>query len=337
MTQSTASIIPVQILRMTDGLIVNQALCAAASLGIADLLRNGPRDIRELAAAVRVDEQALYRMLRFLTGQGVFRETRSRSREFANSALSEWLRSDVPGSVRRIALFRGSSYFVSALTSLRDAVVTGAPAHDAFERLRENPEEAQVFDDAMTDISAIWAPLIAQSYDFGQWGSLTDLGGGNGLLLANILRAHSGLRGVLSDQAHVLERAKACDFWNGLSDRVRFEPTDFFRSVPSSSRSYLMKNVVHDWNDELALRILKNCRHVIPHDGVLLLVEYSVGEENRPSIGKTADMVMLTSTGGRERTIAEHRELLATAGFRLAEVIPIEGDVMMLEAKPTTS
>jgi hypothetical protein len=98
-----------------------------------------------------------------------------------------------------------------------------------------------------------------------------------------------------------------------------------------------MKNVVHDWNDELALRILKNCRHAVPYDGVLLLVEYSVGEENTPSIGKTADMVMLTSTGGRERTIAEHRELLAAAGFRLAEVIPPQGDVMMLDAKPITS
>lgn len=335
MIQRTASTIPVQMLRMTDGLIVNQALYAAASLRIADLLRNGPGNIRELAAAVQVNEQALYRVLRFLTGQGVFRETRSR--EFANSALSEWLRSDVPGSVRRIALFRGGSYFVSALTGLRDAVATGVPAHDAFERLRQNPEEAQVFDDAMTDISAIWAPLIAHSYDFGQWGSLTDLGGGNGLLLANILRAHSGLRGVLADQAYVLERAKACDFWDGLSDYVRFEPTDFFRSVPSGSRSYLLKNVVHDWNDELALRILKNCRHAVPYDGVLLLVEYSVGEENTPSIGKTADMVMLTSTGGRERTIAEHRELLAAAGFRLAEVIPLQGDVMMLDAKPITS
>ena len=335
MVQSAASKIPVQVLRMTDGLIVNQALCAAASLRIADLLRNGPRGIHELAAVARANEQALYRMLRFLTGQGVFRETRSR--EFANSALSEWLRDDVPGSVRRIVLFRGGSYFVSALTSLRDAVATGAPAHDAFERLRQNPEEAQVFDDAMTDISAIWAPLIAHSYNFGQWGSLTDLGGGNGLLLADILRAHSELRGVLADQAHVLERAKACAFWNGLSDRIRFEPTDFFQSVPFGSRSYMMKNVVHDWNDELALLILKSCRHAVPHDGVLLLVEYSVGDENTPSMGKTADMVMLTSTGGRERTVAEHRELLAAAGFWLAEVTPLDTDVMMLEAKPITN
>ena len=324
-----------QLLRMTDGLIVNQALCVAASLGIADLLCNGSRDVSELATAVQANEQALYRLLRFLSGQGVFRETSSR--RFANSDLSELLRSDVPGSVRRIAVFRGSPYFVSAQTGLRQAIVTGAPAHDAFERLRLNPEEAQVFDDAMTELSAIWAPTLARAYDFGKWGCITDLGGGNGLLLANILRAHPGLRGVLADQAHVLERAKSCGFWDDLSDRVCFEPTDFFRWVPRGCRAYLMKNVVHDWNDELALEILQNCRRAVPHDGVLLLVEYSVGPENAPSLGKFVDLVMLTSTGGKERTVEEHRQLLGTAGFHLARVIPVDGNVMLLEAKPLAS
>jgi SAM-dependent methyltransferase len=333
MMQCARSTIPLQLLRMADGLIVNRALCAAASLGIADLLRDGPRETGELAAAVQVNEQALYRVLRFLAGQGVFRE--AGSRQFTNSELSEWLRSDVPGSVRRIVVFRGSSFFASAVGALRDAVATGAPAHEAFERLRQNPEEAQVFDDAMTDISAIWAPFIGRCYDFGQWGSLTDLGGGNGLLLAEILRAHPKLSGVLAEQPHVLERAKACEFWDGLSDRVCFQPADFFQSVPSGSRGYLMKNVIHDWDDELALCILKNCRRAVPDGGVLLVIEYSLGAENTPSLGKTVDMVMLASTGGRERTIAEHRELLATAGFRLANIIPVEGDVIMLEAKPT--
>jgi O-methyltransferase domain len=333
MMEGSRLTIPLQLLRMTDGLIVNQALCAAASLGIADLLRSGPRDILELSAEVRVNEQALYRMLRFLAGQGVFRE--AASRRFTNSELSEWLRSDLPGSVRRILVFRGSAFFVSGVGALGDAVATGAPAHEAFERLRRNPEAAQVFDNAMTDISALWAPFIGQCYDFGQWGSVTDLGGGNGLLLAEILRAHPKLSGVLAEQPHVLERAKACEFWDGLSDRICFQPANFFQSVPSGSRGYLMKNVIHDWNDELALRILKNCRRAVPDEGVLLIIEYSLGAENTPSLGKTVDMVMLASTGGRERTIAEHRKLLAATGFRLANVIPLEGDVMMLEAKPT--
>lgn len=324
-----------QLLRMTDGLIVNQALYVVASLCIADLLRNGSRDVSELAAAVQTNEQALYRLLRFLSGQGVFRETSSR--QFANSDLSEWLRSDIPGSVRRIAVFRGSPYFVFAQTALRQVIVTGDPAHDAFERLRLNPDEAQVFDDAMTDISAIWAPTVARAYDFGKWECITDLGGGNGLLLANILRAHPGLRGVLADQEHVLQRAKSCGLWDDLLDRVCFEATDFFQCVPRGCRACLMKNVVHDWNDELVLKILQNCRRAVPDNGVLLLVEYSVGPANMPSAGKSADIVMLTSTGGKERTVEEHRQVLGKAGFHLTTVIPLEGDVMLLEAKPVTS
>ncbi|HXY04221.1 MAG TPA: methyltransferase, partial [Terriglobales bacterium] len=164
---------------MTEGLIVHQTLNATASLGIADLLREGARDISVIADAVEVDEQALYRALRFLAGHGVFCETAPR--QFANSELSQWLRSDVPGSVRRIVIFRGSAYFFSAVASLPKAIATGKPAHDAFERLRHDPEEARIFDDAMTDISAIWASSIASAYDFGRWGSLMDLGGGNGL------------------------------------------------------------------------------------------------------------------------------------------------------------
>jgi O-methyltransferase len=331
----TASKSVLQLLRMTEGLIVHQTLNATASLGIADLLREGAKDISTIADAANVDEQALYRALRFLAGHGVFCETAPR--QFANSQLSEWLRSDVPGSMRSIVIFRGSAYFLSAVASLRNAIATGKPAHDAFERLRHDPEEARIFDDAMADISAIWAPSIASAYDFGQWGSLMDVGGGNGLLLAAILKAHPGLRGALADQQHVLARTRNGAIWPDLKDRVAFEPIDFFQSVPASCRAYLMKNVIHDWNDELALQILRHCRRAVPDDGVLLLIEYSVGPANTPSLGKTADMIMLASTGGKERTVDEHRELLEAAGFRLANVISLEGDVMMLEAKPATS
>jgi O-methyltransferase domain len=320
---------------MTEGLIIHQSLCAAAGLGIADLLRDGPRDIAEIATTVRANEQALYRLLRFLTGHGAFCETAPR--QFANSELSQWLRSDMPGSLRKLVMFRGSAYFVSAVTSLRNVVATGEPAHDAFERLRCDPEEARIFDEAMAGISALWAPSVVGSYDFGRWGSLLDVGGGNGLLLAALLKAYPTLHGVLADQPHVLARAMSSPFWLDLRDRVAFEPIDFFEAIPATCRAYLMKNVVHDWNDERALQILKNCRRSVPDDGVVLLVEYSVGPENTPSLGKTADMIMLASTGGRERTVPEHREILSAAGFQLTDVIPLEADVMILEAKPATS
>jgi hypothetical protein len=324
-----------QLLRMTESLILHQSLCATASLGIADLLRDGTRDISAIADAAKVDEQALYRVLRFLAGHGVFCETAPR--QFANSQLSQWLRSDVPHSVRRVVIFRGSNYFISALTALPHIIATGKPAHEAFERLRDDPGEARIFDDAMTDVSAIWAPIVASAQNFGHWGSLMDVGGGNGLLLAAILKAYPCLRGVLADQQHVLARAQNCAIWFDLKDRIAFEPIDFFRSVPATCRAYLMKNVIHDWNDELALKILRNCRRAVPDNGVLFLVEYSVGSANTPSLGKAADIIMMASTGGKERTVNEHRELLAAAGFQLGNVTPMEGEVMMLEARPATS
>jgi hypothetical protein len=286
---------------------------------------------------MRVNEDALYRTLRFLAGQGVFREIRPQI--FVNTALSEFMRTGVTGSVRSVLIFRGSHYYFSPFTQFLYSVETGVPArrktlgNDAFEYLRSNPEAGSLFDDAMTAISALWAPAIAAAYDFGRWGTVTDVGGGNGLLLAEILRVYPGLRGVLADEATVLERARQRGLLSGsLADRVRFEPSNFFEVVPSGSRAYLMKNIIHDWNDDDARRILLNCRRAMPDDGVLLLVEYCVGEANAPSLGKMVDIVMLTVTGGKERTAHQHRELLASAGFRLSRTIPVSDEIVILEA-----
>ena len=333
---------PLALLRMTDGLVVHQALCAAATLGVADLLNDGERKTAELATALQVNEDALYRALRFLSGQGVFRETAPRT--FTNSPLSEYLRTGVPGSVRPVLIFRGRSYYFSPFTEFLYTIETGIPARDkvlgkgAFEYLRVNPEEERAFDDAMTAISALWAPAIAASYDFGRWGSLTDVGGGNGLLLATILNAHPGLQGVLTDAPSVVERARRREFLSGaLAPRTRFEPCDFFQAIPSGSRAYLMKNIIHDWDDGEARRILRNCRRAVPDDGVVLLVEYCLGDDNTPSLGKMVDLVMLTATGGRERTVDEHRVLLASAGFQLTRVIPVSTEIMIVEARPAAA
>jgi O-methyltransferase domain/Dimerisation domain len=330
---------PQQLLQLTEGLIVHQTLYAAAKLGIADLLKDGALSTAELAKTLRVGDDALYRTLRFLTGQGVFLETAPRT--FANSALSTWLRADVPGSVRSIILFRGSPYYYLPFGELLYSVETGKPARekanavDGFEHLRRNPEEARIFDDAMNEMSALWAPAIAAAYDFGKWGTLMDVGGGTGLLLATIMRTYPDVRGVLADQAPVLERARQRGFWSlELTGRVRFEPTEFFHAVPSGCRAYLMKNVIHDWDDDRARRILINCRRAVPKNGVLLLVEYCLGDENAASLGKTVDIVMLAITGGKERTIGQHSELLATAGFRMNGIVPLSDDAMIIEAIP---
>jgi SAM-dependent methyltransferase len=340
MTTPTASTgTALDLLRMTDGLVVHQTLFAAAKLGIADLLNEGARSTADLAATLHVNDDALYRTLRFLAGQGVFYETVPRS--FINSPLSEWLRSDVAGSVRSILIYRGSSNYFAPFADLLYSIETGAPSREKthgvnlFEHLQRNLAEARLFDDAMTELSMVWAASIAGAYDFGGLGSLMDVGGGNGLLLATILKAHPGVRGVLLDQPDVLERARQREFWSpDLAGRMRFEPADFFQAVPSGCRAYLMRNVIHDWNDERARRILMNCRRAVSDDGVVLLVEYGLGGENTATLGKTMDMLMLTLTGGRERTLREHGELLASAGFRMERSIPVTDDVMIYEARP---
>jgi O-methyltransferase domain len=338
-TQSPSTVTALHLLRMTDGLVVHHALAVAAKLGIADLLKDGARSTADLAARLHVNADALYRTLRFLAGQGVFYENAPRT--FVNSPLSEWLRSDVAGSVRSLLIYRGDPNYYVAFANLLYSIETGAPAREkthgvsVFEHLRQNPGEARIFDDAMTDLSMVWAASVAGAYDFGRWGSLMDVGGGNGLLLATILRAHPALRGVLVDRPDVLERARQREFWPpDVAGRVRFEPADFFQAVPSGCRACLMRSVIHDWDDERACRILMNCRRALSDDGVLLLVEYCVGGENTPTLGKTIDLLMLMLTGGRERTLEEHGKLLGSAGFRMEEPIPVTDDVMILEARP---
>jgi hypothetical protein len=337
----TTSTPALQLLRMTDGLVVHQALCAAARLGVADLLADKERHVADVATALHVDEGALYRTLRFLAGHGVFRQT-ARS-TFANTPLSHYMRSDVPGSVRSVLVFRGGRYYVSPFVEFLSAVETGQPSRarvlgeSGFQYLRRHPDDERVFDEAMSVISELWAQAVAAAYDFGRWETLMDLGGGNGLLLATILRAHAGLRGVLVDEPTVIARAQMGGVLGGdLAERARCEPCNFFEGVPTGSRAVLMKNVLHDWDDEQARRILLNCRRAVPNDGALLLVEYCIGEENVPSLGKTIDLVMLAVTGGKERTIDEHQRLLRAAGFSLERTVQVSPDIMLLEAFPAS-
>jgi O-methyltransferase len=202
---------------------------------------------------------------------------------------------------------------------------------------------ARIFDDAMTNMSELTAPAIESAYDFGAWGSLMDIGGGNGVLLAAILKAHPGVHGTLADLPHVLERARDRGFLGGqLQARSEVRPCDFFKEVPSGCRAYLMKSVIHDWDDPQAHQILVNCRRAIPENGVLLLVELTLPEDNVPSLGRFVDIAMMVLTGGRERSTQEYRELLADAAFRLNRVITVpaefgKGDLSIIEATPTAA
>jgi hypothetical protein len=240
-----------------------------------------------------------------------------------------------------VVIFWGSEVYYRTFGEILYSIQTGQSARskvfgmDGWEYLRQHPETARIFDDAMTDLSALVGPSVSSAYDFGQWRSIMDVGGGNGILLAAILKAHQGMRGVLADQPHVLERAQQRGFLGGeLKARSAMQPCDFFREVPSGCRAYVMKHVIHDWDDQHAHDILVNCRRAIPIDGVLLLVEWALLEGNEASEGKLFDVVMLLMTGGKERTVEEYRRLLAGAGFRLNRVIPTSTDLNIMEALP---
>jgi SAM-dependent methyltransferase len=330
---------PSQLLRVRDGLIVHQALYAAAKLGVADLLQDGPRTAADLAGQLEVNESALHRVLRALASQGIFEE--SSPRTFANNPLSSYLRTGVPGSVRSVVIFWGTENYYRPFGEILYSIRTGKSARtevfgmDGWEYLQQHPEIGRIFDDAMTDLSAIIGPAVAGAYDFGRWGSVMDVGGGNGILLASILKAHPELRGVLADLPHVLERAQQRGFLGGeLEARSAMQPCDFFREVPSGCRAYVMKHVIHDWSDEPAQCILANCRRVVRSDGALLLVEWTLLEGNLPSAGKLFDVLMMVMTGGKERTVEEYRQLLARADFRLNKVIPASPDLSIIEALP---
>ena len=322
-----------------DSFALHQAVFAAAELGLADLLAEGPRSVTELAVALNVHELSLYRVLRLLASQGIFAELSPGG--FSNTDASNTLRTGVPGSLRSMARFRGTDFFYHPFGEILYSLQTGRPARskvlgmDGWEYLRLNPEAASIFDDAMTDFASLAAPAIASAYDFSQWNSIMDVGGGNGVLLAAILEIYPDLRGVLADRPHVLKRARERGFLAGrLQARSSMQDCDFFSEVPTGCRAYLMKNVIHDWDDDDAHHILSNCRKATPRDGALLLIEWALSDANTPSRAKFADVTMMVLTGGRERTIEEYRALLEGAGFRLNQVISTAAELKLIESTP---
>jgi hypothetical protein len=321
-----------------QSLVLRQSVFAAAEFGIADLLAIGPKSVSELAAQLHLDESSLGRILRLLASEGIFAE--STPGVFANNAVSNCLRSDAHLSVRALARFGGSDFVYGAFAEILHSVRTGQPGRlktlgmEGWEYLKNDAALARLFDDAMTCLSSLAAPGIAAAYDFGKWESLMDVGGGNGVLLAAILQSHPTLRGVLADQAHVLERARERGFPSALETRFTMQPCDLFQNIPAGCCAYLMKSVIHDWNDTDAVRILRNARKAVPENGALLLVESNLPENGSPSRARFVDVTMLVLTGGKERTSAEYGALLEQADFRLNRVTPTPSDFNILEALP---
>jgi O-methyltransferase domain len=324
----------VVMMQMLTAKWVSASLSVVAELGIADLLAQGDKTADELADAVSAHGPSLYRVLRALASVGVFAETEGR--RFTLTPLAECLRSNVPNSTREFARFVAIPAASGSWDQLMHSVKTGETglrkafaAKNVFDYLREHPEEAVIFDGAMTDNSRRTAPAVAEAYDFGRFQQLVDVAGGHGLLLTTILQRFPSLKGVLFDLPDVIAGAK-----NTLADRVKMIGGSFFEAVPAGADAYILKHIIHDWDDERALAILQNIRRAIQPSGRVLIVEVVIAPGNEPSFGKLLDLEMLVIPGGRERTGAEFRDLLAGAGFRLAEIHETAAHTSIIEGVP---
>ncbi|HEV2913122.1 MAG TPA: methyltransferase [Pyrinomonadaceae bacterium] len=322
--------------QMAFGALLTQALYVAAKLGLADLLTDGPRPVEELAAATRTHERSLYRVLRSLAGVGVFSETEPKT--FALTPLAELLRSDVPNSMRSGAIFMGEEWHWRVWGDLLYSVRTGKPGwghiHGAevFDYFAVNPEQAEIFNRAMTDMSTATAPSVVEGYDFSGISRLADIAGGHGYLLAQVLKANPDMNGILFDVPSVIKGADAVLEREGVADRVEKIEGDFFASVPAGADAYMMKHIIHDWDDQRATKILRNIRDVMPSNAKVLIVETVVPEGDEPHYSKLLDLEMLSSPGGAERTAREYGELLAAGGLRLTRIVATRSPFSIIEA-----
>ncbi len=327
---------PLVMVQMMTGYVVSQAIYVAAKLGIADLLKDGPRSSDELAKSVGADARSLYRVLRSLASLGVFTETNEKS--FALTPLAETLRTDVPGSLHAMAVWMNEPFHWRVYEEMLHSVKTGKLAFEhvfgmeAFPYFVQNPEVAKIFDNAMTSFSLMTAPAVTAAYDFSVIKKIVDVAGGHGLLLSSILKMNPHLEGVLFDMPSVIEGAGRLIEEAGVANRCAKVAGDFFESVPAGGDAYIMKHIIHDWDDERSLVILRNCHRALVENGKLLLVEVVIPPGNEPSLGKLMDIEMMLLPGGTERTEAEYAELFAAAGFRLTKVVPTGSPVSVIEA-----
>jgi O-methyltransferase domain len=332
------------LMQMMLGYYLSRSLHVAATLGIADLVAAGTRGAGELAAATGTHAPSLRRLMRWLASNGLFVEEDDGA--FTLTPIGECLRSGVPGSMRAgVLLFTGMTQ--DAWRDLLYSVQTGEPAFprvfgtDSFSYMAQHPDDAANFDAAMADFTAFVAAAVSAAYDFSGLGTLVDVGGGNGMLLAGILRANPSLRGILFDLPHVAERARARLADDGLADRCTAIGGDFFTDVPPGGDAYVLKHVIHDWDDARALAILRSCRRAMRAHAKLLIVEGIYPARVEASLASRAaasnDMNMLVCTGGRQRSEAEFRTLYAQAGFALTRIVPTMANSCVIEGVPAAA
>jgi len=325
------------LLGLINGFQITQAIRVAATLRIADHLSEGARSAGELAVLTKSHPDSLYRLLRALAAAGLFRE--GEGRKFALTPMGDCLRTASATPLEAWAQVVGSPYVWQAWGHLLHSVQTGENAFkslngkDVWQFRAEHPEYGATFDRAMTELSGGSAEAVIRAYDFSSFRHIVDVGGGQGLMLAAILLAHPHMRGTLFDQPDVVMGANSVLAERGIVERCGIVGGNFFEMLPEGGDGYMMRVVIHDWEDDEAIAILKVCRRAMAETARLLLVERLIAPPNEVPAAKFGDLHMLVSPGGRERTLEEFSDLFARSGFDLTRVFPA-GIHNVIEARP---
>jgi hypothetical protein len=328
----------IELIRLINAYQVTQALHVAATLDLADQLKDGPKCSDTMAQACGAHPRSLYRLLRALAAIGVFHETGDR--EFSLTPLGVCLTSDAHGSARNLARYIGTQGQWTSWGNLLHSIKSGEDASrfthgvDAWTYRMRHPEEQAVFDSAMTGISRSQARAVLEAYDFSRFGCVVDVGGGQGLLLKEILLACPTTRGILFDQPQVVASADQALASAGLGQRFEIIDGSFFESVPKGGDVYLMKTILHDWDDRISIDILRTCRRAMSPKAVLVVIERVVGPPNENPEGKFSDLNMMVQYGALERTRQEFQELLKSGGFTMTEVLPTRSQLSVIVGQP---
>jgi len=328
---------PPALFQMATGYWLSQAIYVAAKLGLADLLKDAPKSCSAMAAATGADRQSLFRLMRALSTAGVFAHVQNDS--FSLSSAGDRLQSSVPGSLRTLVMTLGEIHY-QAWGDLLHSIQTGSPAFNhvfgagLFEYLQRNADAADTFNGGMTDVSSMLAYAVLMAYDFSRIPSIVDIGGGQGKLLRSIIQINPEIKGTVFDLEPAIEVAKQGFGSNPCTGRYSTVAGDFFESVPEGAHAYILCGVIHDWDDEHCVRILKNCRSAMNDSGRLLLVETVVPETGANCFSKLLDLNMLVMTGGRERTKSEFCALFNAADYKLTRIVPTMAPQSVIEAIP---
>lgn len=336
-TQTQAPPSHIGMLQLLNGAHVAGAVSCLAQLGIPDFVEAGPRSVEELASQTRTNPPALYRLMRATACVGVLAELPDG--RFSETPMSAVLRSNANPSLRALAIMGGREWHGRGWSQLEYCVRTGRQALEQvygahiFEYLKQNPEEAQIFNDTMTALSMIDSPAVAEAYSFDGVHSIVDVGGGHGLLLATILAKNPHLRGTLYEVPHVIEGCRNGPLTH-VMERCTLASGDMFSSVPAGADAYIMKHIIHDWPDDLCVKILTACRKSVNAGGKLLVVDNVIQPGNHFSPGKFLDLQMLIFPGGCERTEKQFSDLLAAGGWRVSRIIPTAAADSIVEGLP---